>query len=94
MKTNNSLPLTLSIVTSEGSLPVIQCDSVNIIVRDSKKGKGGGSYTIHKNHAGSLFATASGTVTAFANGEKIFSSQLDEGFCSVENNLITVISAK
>ncbi|MBR3767763.1 MAG: hypothetical protein IKL10_05940 [Clostridia bacterium] len=91
---NNDLPLTLVIVTPEGALPQIRCESITLTVKDNEKGKGGGSYGIRKGHTNSLIATDKGEVRAFINGEKVFSVLLSEGFAGVDKNTVTITANK
>lgn len=89
---DNNTPLTLKIVTPDARFPEIHCDSILLSVKDNEKGKGGGIYGIKKGHAKSLMATADGTVTAKTGGETQFCEALKEGFASVENNVVTLIT--
>lgn len=85
-------PLTLKIITPDGERPEISCDSVSVTVKDNKNGKGGGSYGIKKGHAEALIALDKGTLSAKKGEETIFSENLPEGFLSIKNNYITVIT--
>ncbi|MBE6717332.1 MAG: hypothetical protein E7573_10475 [Ruminococcaceae bacterium] len=86
--------MTLKIVTPEGILTEISCDSVIITVRDGKNGKNGGQYGIRKGHAPSLFATGHGFITGKRNDEIIFREILREGFARVSENTVTVTAEK
>lgn len=86
----NELPLTLTVVTSEKTFPDVKCDSILLTVKDNENGKGGGAYGIRRGHAKALIATADGTVTASAGGEKVFSVHLSEGFASIDKNHIII----
>ncbi len=88
-----ALPLTLRITTPDKGTCEIFCDSITLTLKDAKNGKGGGSYGIHKGHAPSVFATQKGDIRAFSDGNIIFSECFDEGFATLKNNILTVITA-
>lgn len=81
----------LIIATPKGSLAPIECDSVHLNICDDAKGKNGGNYGIRKGHAKSLFSLEKGNVTAFLNGETVYSATTTKGFATVDNDTITVV---
>ncbi len=82
--------LTLKIVTPSGSVSPIHCDSIHLTVHDDKNGRGGGSYGIRAGEIKTLFAVDNGPLTAYHEGNVIFSCKLQNGFATVIDNLITV----
>lgn len=91
MSESKNPPLTLKIITPEGTLPDIFCDSITLAVSDNEKGKGGGSCGIRNGHADSLIALGSGEIRAFTKGEQVFSHSCKGGFARVSKNIITVL---
>ncbi len=82
----------LKVITPEKEYFYEACDSVSFCVGDNTKGKGGGSYGIHKGHANAIFSLSEGRLTASKNGEAIVEGIISSGFSSVENNIVTVIA--
>ncbi len=82
--------LTLKIVTPSGALDKIVCDSIRLNVSDGKDGNGGGSYGIRQGHVRSVLLLSEGKITAYSNGEAIFSAHTGDGFAAVENDTVTV----
>ena len=81
----------LIIATPKGTLSSVECDSVHLNICDDKKGKNGGNYGIRKGHVKSLFSLEKGSVTAFLNGETVYSATTTKGFATVDNDIITVV---
>lgn len=90
----NNLPLTLTIVTPDGKLPDILCDSITLFVCDTEKGKGGGSYGIRKGHINSVIALGTGDVTAKADGKVIFKESFLGGIAQIKNNTVKLTVTK
>lgn len=82
--------LTLKIVTPGIKLDPIHCDSIHLTVHDDAKGKGGGSYGIRAGEIKTLFAVDEGPLTAYHEGNVIFSCILHNGFATVVDNVVTV----
>lgn len=83
--------LTLNIVTPDGALPPLFCESVYITVGDDKDEKKGGGYGIRTGHTKTLFSVATGPLRAY-NGDKILLDKISgEGFATVENDVVTLI---
>ncbi len=83
--------LTFNIVTPDGVIGPIDCDSVHITICDDASGKGGGSYGIRANSAKTLFALDCGEIKALLNGETIILGEGGTGFATVENNTVTAV---
>ena len=81
----------LVLASPKGSLAPIECDSVHITVAEDENGKQGGNYGIRNGHVKSVFAVEKGTVTAFLNGETVFSAENGKGFATVDKDLVTVV---
>lgn len=86
--------LELKIVSLNGSIDPVKCDSVNFILCDDDMGKGGGSIGIRTGHVKSLLSIDKGEVVAYLDGKKIFSCFTEGGFATVENDTVTVVSEK
>ncbi len=91
MPSENSLPLTLKIMSPSFSHPDILCDSIRLTVADNENGRGGGSCGIKKGHAPALMALSAGSVKAYCGGEEAFSREIKGGFATVKNNVVTLI---
>ena len=87
----NTLPLTLSIVTLTGTSDPISCESIRLTVCDNANGKDGGSYGIRKGHVKALLALEAGTITAYENGTPILQAQTGKGFATVDQDTVTVV---
>lgn len=83
--------LLLRIVTPEKEWVYDECDSVNLCVNDNRKGKGGGSYGIHKGHTDAIFSLSEGKLYALKNGEVVVDASASSGFAKVEKNIVTVV---
>ena len=86
--------LTLKIVSKNGSLGPVSCDSVHLNLPDDTLGKGGGSMGIRPGHIKSLISLERGEVKAYLEGKEIFSCQTDVGFATVEDDVVTVVTEK
>lgn len=86
--------LTLNILSSAEKREGIECDSVHLVISDTKQGKGGGSYGIRKGHVKALISLGKGDIKAFLSGKEIFSFTVDGGFATVENNIVTCVCTK
>ena len=84
--------LTLRLLTPTGIASETKCDSVRLCLRDNAEGRDGGMVGILRNHAPAVMAMGKGPVRASLGGEVVFSAQVDGGFASVRDNVITVIS--
>lgn len=82
--------LTLNIITPIKKTEPLHCDSIHLTVHDDKKGKGGGSYGIRAGEIKTLFAIDKGPLTAYHEGNVIFSCILHNGFATVIDNVVTV----
>ena len=84
--------MTLRLLTPDGVLKEIGCDSVQLILRDGVRGEGGGSVGIQKGHAPAVMALGRGVLRASLTGEAVFRARTEDGFASVRDNVITVIT--
>ena len=84
--------LTLRLLTPTGIASETKCDSVRLCLRDNEEGKGGGMVGILRNHAPAVMAMGKGPVRGSLGGKAVFSAQVDGGFASVRDNVITVIT--
>ena len=91
MQTDKNLPLVLKIITQEGALPEVYCDSIRVDIAEDTKGRGDGSYGIRKGHAEALLALGKGKIRACENGKEIFSHPVNGGFATISKNIITVL---
>ena len=83
--------LTLNIVTPEGALAPVICDSVHVTVCDDLSGRSGGSYGIRAGHTKTLLALDRGSLEAFLGGERIFSGKSGCGFATVDRDVVTAV---
>lgn len=83
--------LTLKIVTPEGALSPVACDSIRLTVSDDRKGKGGGSYGVRRGHTKALLALEEGEIRALLSGKTVFAGQSGRGFATVERDLVTAV---
>ena len=88
----NNNKLTLKIVSPQGILCELECDSIKLSVSDDKNGEGGGSYGIRKGHINALFALTSGKIEAFEGQQCCFSKDASGGFAEVKNNIVTIVA--
>ncbi len=86
--------LELKIVSLNGGIDPVKCDSVNLILCDDDMGNRGGSIGIREGHIKSLLSVDRGKVSAYLNGEEIFFCQTAGGFATVENDIVTVVTEK
>ena len=84
--------LILNIVTPNGVLDPIQCDSVRLTICDDLSGKGGGGYGIRAGHAESLLSLDKGVIKAFLSGQNVLTGKSGTGFVTVERNTVTVVT--
>lgn len=80
----------LIIATPKGSLKPLECDSIHLNVTNDSKDKKGGSYGIRKGHVKALLSLEKGEISAYLNGEKIYSAITTKGFATVDNDIVTV----
>ena len=87
-------PLTLRIVTPDGTDRTIGCDSVTLWMAPDIHGKGEGSIGIRKGHTDAVIALGNGPITAHLEGKTVFSARTESGFATVLSNIITVVSSQ
>ena len=86
--------LTLKIVSKDGVVAAVECDSVHLTVCDDTNGRGGGSMGIRPGHIKSLISLDQGSVAAYIGEKEIFSCIVGGGFATVENDTVTVVTEK
>ncbi len=86
--------LTLKVITPTGATDNISCDSIILMIADSRESDGGGLYGIRTGHADSLFATDKGKIIAKKDGKTVFEEEYGAGFADCKNNTVTVITEK
>jgi len=84
--------LVLKLLSPQGLLQEIECDSVKLCIADDKNGKGAGSYGIRKGHAKAFFCLSKGKIEALDGGGTLVSKDIEGGFASVENDVVTVVA--
>ncbi len=84
--------LTLLFLTTDGNNEKTECDSVHLLLRDGVLGNEGGSIGIRKGHVKSVLALQSGLVTAYSDGNVIFSKKAENALAYIENDVVTVLS--
>ena len=82
----------LTVVLPDKPPERVACDYVKLTVKDSLRGKNGGSYGIMSCHTPSVFLLEAGITEAFFNGESIWKRKTGDGFARVEENNITVVT--
>lgn len=82
----------LKIVTPKGEAASVACDSIQLKTPDGVDGKNGGWIGIRRGHVDALLAICSGPVVALKDGKELFRTQVGEGFASVKNSVVTVIT--
>ncbi len=82
----------LKIVTPTGEAAVVSCDSVQMKTPDDAEGKNGGWIGIRRGHMDALLAIVEGPVVALKNGREVARIPVGEGFASVKENVVTVIT--
>ncbi len=80
----------LYVVTPDGSLPVVCCDSVDFTVADNEKNKGGGRYTVKKGHVKSLMMLSDGELVARNDFQVIFSKKITSGIAQIKDNRVII----
>lgn len=70
----------------------VECDSIHLLLCDNNMGKGGGSIGIRQGHVKSLLSIEKGKVSAYLNGNEIFSCVTKGGFATVEHDTVTVVT--
>lgn len=85
-------PLTLKIVTPEGTDRTMECDSITLWMAADSQGKGEGSIGIRQGHIESVIALGNGPVKANLGDKTVFSSRTSGGFATVLHNVVTVVS--
>ena len=84
--------LTLRILTPQGELASVSCDSINLPLADDREGRGGGSIGIRPGHENCIMALQKGRAVARRGGETVFSAKIAGGFASVRDNVVQLLS--
>lgn len=82
----------LRIVSPDGSLGPLNCDSVRLQIADDMEEKHGGSYGIRKGHAEAVLVLEEGALFAFAESKPLLSGRHGKGFATIEKNKVTVVT--
>ena len=90
--TEQTAPMTLRLLTPSGVSADVGCDSVQLTLREGIDGKGGGLIGIKRDHAPAVMALGEGAILARLEGTVVFRAAVADGFASVENNVVTVIT--
>ncbi len=90
--TANPAPMTLRLLTPGGVLGEAGCDSVRLILRDGVGGTCGGSVGIQRDHIPAVMVLGRGAIRASLGGKTVFLAYAEDGFASVKDNVITVIT--
>ena len=80
----------LKIVTPNGTVGPVICDSVKLSVADGKKKQTGGSYGIRRGHAASVLALDEGRIEALNDGKTVLTLTTSRGFARVDKDMVTV----
>ncbi len=87
------LPVTLTVSAPDREPITVRCDSVRLIVSDSRDGRTvGGSVGIRRGHIPALMALAPGKVRAYRDGREIFSCETSGGLASVGGDRIAIMT--
>lgn len=89
---DSNAPLTLRLLTPAGTSAEAACDSVQLTLRDDRNGRGGGLIGIRRNHAPAVLAIGKGVIRASLGGKTVFRAVAEDGFASVGDNVVTVIT--
>ena len=90
--TDTGIPLKIRVITPHGQAGSALCDSIRLIISDDAQGKHGGSIGIHRGHENAVISLAAGPVIGMLNGETVFSVNIKDGFATVRNDLVTVVT--
>lgn len=82
----------LRILTPAGVSGEVECDSVQLALRDDAEGRRGGLVGIQRNHAPAVMALGRGEIRASRDGKPVFRAASAGGFAAVKDNVITVIT--
>ena len=89
------LPITLVVTSPDREAVTVRCDSVRLIVPDSRDGKiPGGSVGIRRGHMSALIAVAPGIIRAYAEGREIFACETSGGLASVGGDRVTLTTGR
>ena len=89
---SDSSPMTLRLLTPAGTSAEVLCDSIQLVQRDGKDGQGGGSIGFLRDHAPAILALGKGEVRASLAHKTVFLAEASDGFASVRDNVVTVIT--
>ena len=84
--------MTLRLLTPAGTSAEAACDSVQLAIPDGTDGYGGGLVGILRDHEPAVMALAKGTVRASLGGKEVFRADVERGFASVRDNVVTIIT--
>ena len=85
--------LELIILTPNGELARVPCDSVRLFARDNEAGEGGGSIGIRKGRLPAVAALEPGSkAEARLAGELVYKTRVPGGFAMVKDDTVTVLT--
>ena len=86
-------PILLLVLTPDGEVCRVECDSVRLPVPDPKNGgEPGGTVGIRRGHTDALVAVFPGKIEAFADGRPVVSCETGGGLAMVGGDRVTVLA--
>ncbi len=86
-------PILLLVLTPDGEVCRVECDSVRLPVPDPKdRDAPGGTVGIRRGHTDALMAVSPGKIEAFADGVSVLIYETDGGLAMVGGNRVTVLA--
>ena len=82
----------LKIISPNGVVGPLECDSVHLFIADDAQEKMGGSYGIRQGHAEAVLVLDRGELSAFFESKLLLQGIHSSGFATVEKNLVTVVA--
>ena len=90
--TGVGIPLKIRVITPKGEAGSALCDSIRLLMSDDENGKNGGSIGIRHGHEDAVIALSSGPAVGLLNGETVFTADIEGGFATVKNDLVTIVT--
>lgn len=90
--TDREAPMRLRLVTPQGVVAEVGCDSVQLMLTDDETGKNGGLVGIWRGHAPALMALGRGAIVARRDEVIVLRAEAEGGFASVRDDIVTVIT--
>lgn len=89
--TDTEQRMILEIITPNGRLERMECDSVHLTLSDTRDGRGGGAFGIRRGHADCVLLLSDGATVAMSDGEEVLSVHTGDGFAVIESNVVSVV---